>query len=498
MRRRNTAFEVTLITVFVMTALLAAASWLAMRWQRAWLLEEARRGLLTAGDALEASLRHAMMRNQREEIRAAVERIAMQTRVREIRLAEHRGRIAVSTRSDDPGRRLEKNAPACALCHARGGARPPAQPGIRTRTVLEDGSLRAFTPVLAEPGCIHQACHAQEAASGVLGVMEIGLPLEELERGLRESRMWSLGLSSVSVLAGSAFVWLLLERRVRRPIRELLEGIRRVAAGNLDHRLTARAGDEFGELAETFNAMTGHLSAAQQRLIQSERLASMGRLAAGVAHEINNPLTGILSYAEDLLGAAAPDDPRRKDYEVILNEAMRCRRVVRGLLDFARQDPPRPEPVRPEDLIGRAVDVVARQAAFRNIRIERRIQPDLPPLTVDRVQIEQVLLNLIVNAQQAMPEGGRIVVGAARDAASGRVELTVEDQGPGIPDEIRERIFEPFFSTKGGKTDGLGLAVSLGIVQQHGGSIGVENKAGGGAVVRVILPLTKEDRGGDA
>jgi two-component system NtrC family sensor kinase len=355
--------------------------------------------------------------------------------------------------------------------------------------VLAAGELRAFTPILAGPGCVNPACHQSEERSGVLGVIDISLPMDEVERNLAQTRLWSIGLSAASVLAGAMVIWLVLARRFRRPMRDLLRGFRRAAAGDLKHRVRERSNDEFGELARSFNAMTEQLSATQQSLIQSERLISMGKLAAGVAHEINNPLTGILSYAEDLAESAGPSDPRRKDYQVILNQALRCRRIVRSLLDFTRQDAPRVAPANPGDLIEKAVEVVVRQAAFRDIVFERRIEADLPLIEVDRLQIEQILLNLILNAQQAMPLGGRIVLGARR-AGEGRVELSVEDEGPGIPPGIRSRIFEPFFSTKGGRTDGLGLAVCLGIVQQHEGSIEVESQPGQATVFRVTLQVT--------
>jgi len=490
MRRRSAALELTLLTVVVMAALLAASSWVSLRWQRSWLMEEARRGLLLTCDAVVASLRLAMMENHREEIRASIGRITEQTRVRQIRLAEHRGRITISTRPEDSGQRLGLDAPACALCHASHSAHPSTPPDVQVRTVLDSRNMRAFAPILAEPGCINQACHQQEKRSGVLGVIDISLPLDEVERELAEIRMWSLALSGVSLLAGAVVVWLVLARRFRRPMQDLLRGIRRVAAGNLTHRIAIGSNDEFGELARSFNAMAGQLADTQQSLIQSERLISMGKLAAGVAHEINNPLTGIVSYAEALAEDAAPSDPHRKDYEVILNEALRCRQIVRGLLDFARQDAPALAPSHPKELIEKTLDVVARQATFRNIAFEKHIEPDLPPVDVDPLQIEQVLLNLLVNAQQAMPAGGRIVLGARQLAGAGRVELSVQDEGTGIPPEIRPRIFEPFFSTKRGKTDGLGLAVCLGIVQRHGGAIEVESQPGKGTIFRVTLPVT--------
>ncbi len=489
MRRRSAALELTLLTVFVMAVLLTVSAWVMLRWHRSWLLSEARRGLLLTCDAVEASLRLAMMQNHRQEIRASIERITQQTAVRWIRLAEHRGRITTSTRANDLGRRLTLDAPACALCHTKEGTRPAPRHGPQARTVLDAGSLRAFAPILAEPGCINQACHGQERDSGVLGVIDISLPMSEVERNLGETRAWSLALSGIAVFTGTVVLWLVLARRFRRPMQDLLEGIRRVAGGDLTCPIPARTNDEFGELAGSFNAMAEQLSSAQQSLIQSERLISMGKLAAGVAHEINNPLTGIVSYAEALAEDADPSDPRRGDYQVILHEALRCRQIVRGLLDFARQDAPSLAPSQPGELIEKTLQVVARQAAFRDITLERQIDRDLPLMDVDPLQIEQVLLNLIVNAQQAMPAGGRIVLGARR--AVGGVDLSVQDEGAGIPPEIRARIFEPFFSTKGGKTDGLGLAVCLGIVQRHRGVIEVESKPGHGTRVRVILPVAR-------
>jgi two-component system NtrC family sensor kinase len=217
----------------------------------------------------------------------------------------------------------------------------------------------------------------------------------------------------------------------------------------------------------------------------------MGKLAAGVAHEINNPLVGILSYAEALLSEAEASDPRREDYAVIVHEALRCRQIVRSLLDFARQDAPALTPVFPQDIIEKAVNVLVRQAALRDIIFERQIEPGLPAILADPVQIEQVLINLMVNAQEATPKGGTIVLGARRGNGGDFVQFSVRDEGTGIPPAIRPRIFDPFFSTKGGKTDGLGLAVCLGIVQHHGGTIDFQSEPGRGTVFQVTLPTSK-------
>jgi len=492
MRSRSAALELTLLTVLVMAAMLGSLTWLSLRWQRSSQLEEVQRGLLLTGDALRSSLRYGMMLNRRDEILASIEWVARDTRFKQIRIINHRGQIMMSTRGEDLHRRVGRGSAGCTICHVEpNGTAEPATAAPGVRTLVEDGTMRAFTPVLAEPGCINPACHQQEAGSKVLGVIEIGRSLEDVQADLNRWQIRLVGLSIAAAALGGILLWFSLAQRFRRPMRDVLSGIRRVASGDLKHRIPMRTRDEFGELAGSFNAMSEQLAEIQQRLIQSERLISMGKLAAGVAHEINNPLTGILAYAEDLKEDAEPSDPRRKDYEVIVHEALRCRQIVRSLLDFARQDASLFVRVLAGDLIEKAWNVLARQAAFRNIVVERRIEEGLPAIEVDPTQIQQVLVNLIVNAQQAMPEGGTIVLAAGRSEEGNQVEFLVKDQGHGISKEIRSRIFEPFFSTKGGATEGLGLAVCFGIVHQHGGTIDFHSEPGSGTTFRVLIPFAR-------
>ena len=494
MRSRSAAFELTVLAVVVMAVVTASLTWFSLRRQRAWLLEEVRRGTSLASDALHGSLRFGMMQNRRPEIRGAIEQVTRDTRIEKIRLLEHRGRIGLSTNAEELGRTVERTAPGCTICHS--GARETALLDTldpKTRTIQEGNTMRAFTPVLAEPGCITSTCHAKESGSQVLGVIDLSLPLDDVEAALSLGEIKTVGVSLAALLAGGALLWVALARRFRGPMGEVLRGMRRIARGDLEYRIPVRARDEFGELAGSFNSMGRRLATVQEGLIQSERLISMGKLAAGVAHEINNPLTGILSYAEDLVEDTEPNDPRRKDYEVIVHEALRCRRIVRDLLDFARQDPPPRSRVRPGDLVEKALDVVVRQASFRNIRIVRKIAANQPAIRVDPVQIQQILINLIVNAQQAMPGGGEIELGARIVDGGERVELSVRDGGPGVPPEARGRIFEPFFSTKGGKNDGLGLAVCVGIAHRHGGAITLHDEPGEGTLFRVLLPVDTED-----
>lgn len=494
MRSRSAAFELTLLTVFVMVALFGAFTWLSIRWQKSWLLEEARRGLSLASDTLHSSLRNGMMQNQRGEVLGSIERVARDTRIKQISVIQHRGRVALSTSSEGLEQQVDPSAPSCSFCHKEEEAVRPDAVTPEVRTMLSKDVILAFTPVLAEPGCITGACHESDADSEVLGVIGLSLSLDDVKDALARTQYQLVGLSAGATVLGSGLIWFALARRFRRPMRDMLRGIRRVANGDLDYRIPARVKDEFGELAASFNTMSHQLGTVQQGLIQSERLISMGKLAAGVAHEINNPLTGILSYAEDLMEDTEPSDQRYKDYKVIVHQTLRCRQIVRGLLDFARQDAPRLAQVHPRVTIGNALDVVSHHAVFRNIQFHLHVEENIPAVEVDPVQIEQVLVNLIVNAQQAMPDGGNITVGARCLNDGSQVEFLVKDDGPGIPSGIRSQIFEPFFSTKDGKTDGLGLAVCLGIVQQHGGAIDFESGPKNGTTFRVVFPVARRHR----
>jgi PAS domain S-box-containing protein len=232
-----------------------------------------------------------------------------------------------------------------------------------------------------------------------------------------------------------------------------------------------------------------------EQLTQAAKLAAVGKLAAGVAHEINNPLTGVLAYAEDILDELDDGDPHREDLQVIIRETMRCRDIVRNLLDFARQDKPHLEITSPNRVVEHALSLVKKLPQFRNIVIEKQLTDDIPHVECDIHQIQQVLLNLMMNASDAMHESGTIILSTGYERLDDRCVIAVEDNGPGIPENLKDKIFEPFFSTKG--TNGLGLAVSWGIVERHRGIIEIDSAQGGGAVFRIVLPVAADTEGID-
>jgi len=223
-----------------------------------------------------------------------------------------------------------------------------------------------------------------------------------------------------------------------------------------------------------------------EQLVQTAKLAAVGKLAAGVAHEINNPLTGVLAFAEDMRDELRPDDPMRGDVEVIIRETLRCRNIVRNLLDFARQDVPQLKEVALAKVIERALVLVRKLPQYRNIEIESTSADDVPLVRGDVRQLQQVILNLMDNAAEAMAGKGAIKLSIAYERRIDRCVISVEDNGPGIPENLIDKIFEPFFSTK--QTNGLGLAVSWGIVERHRGTIEIDMADDGGAIFRILLP----------
>jgi len=227
----------------------------------------------------------------------------------------------------------------------------------------------------------------------------------------------------------------------------------------------------------------------QRELMQTERLAAVGKLAAGVAHELNNPLTGILTFAEDLALEADPDDPIREDLETILHETLRCRRIVKDLLDFSRHKAPERVRVRTSDVVQRIVGMVRRQASFHNVVFTLELDANLPLVDADPTQLQQAILNLVVNARDALRTAGEIRLRTSAGDGGRTVVVSVRDTGCGIPAEALERIWEPFFSTKGDQGNGLGLSVVRTVAEQHGGRVEVDSVVGEGTSFRLVLPI---------
>ena len=281
---------------------------------------------------------------------------------------------------------------------------------------------------------------------------------------------------------------------ITSPIAELVDANHRLAEGDMVVRVPVRGDGELAGLGRSFNSMVETLYTTQQQLVQNEKLALMGQLAAGVAHEINNPLGTILLFADVMHKEASETDPLRDDLKMIIGEATRCKSIVADLLNFARQNKLAAEEVNIRDLLDKVLESVQHQPSFRGVDIRRRIDPDMPTFEADPVQLQQVFTNLLSNAAESIEESGAITL-AAHGVEGQQMEITISDTGCGIPEENLGRLFTPFFTTKADKKGtGLGLSIVYGIVKMHRGQISVESQVGQGTAFIVSLPLRSPAR----
>jgi len=283
-----------------------------------------------------------------------------------------------------------------------------------------------------------------------------------------------------------------VSRIITRPLKELRDlthTSRRVAEGDLDARATLTAKGEVGQLAADFNYMLDTLQSTQDQLLHSEKLASLGQLSAGVAHELNNPLGTILLYAETMTKERSEDDPERTDLKMIVSETQRCKRVVSDLLNFARQNQVIVQMTDLHGIILELIDLIPQHVNTVPIIIQKELDPRLPLIEADPSQLRQVLLNLMINAVEAMPEGGILTL-RTKSEPDKTVAVEVQDTGLGIPEENLRKLFTPFFTTKPiGKGTGLGLALAYGIIKMHRGQITVRSEIGLGSTFSIHLPV---------
>ena len=336
----------------------------------------------------------------------------------------------------------------------------------------------------------------------VIGILYVGI-LEDKFNELKLDTAVSYGLIIfLSGLIGVLFS-LYFIRRIVAPYRALTEASGRIAEGDYSRKIDWGVDDEVGSLARAFNKMVDAVrerdealkEQTQKQIGQSEKLASLGRLASGIAHEINNPLTGILTYSgmllEDFKGTEFEED-----VQTIIDETLRCRKIVRGVLDFARETRLEKEPANLNQVLDNTLSLLERHVHFHNVRIVRRFDPQVPDQMLDLNQMKSVINNLAVNAADAMPQGGTLTASTAFDALNSTVTMAFEDTGVGIPEENLRKIFDPFFTTKDpGKGTGLGMAVTYSIVRRHGGRVDVESEVGVGTKVFIRLPLETAGNG---
>jgi two-component system NtrC family sensor kinase len=528
MLRNHLRLKVSLYLLLALSPAMVLLPYLILRHQREDMQQEISRHVTQVAQLIVSSTRYAMLVNRREMAGSIIEDIGRQAGIERVRVLTKDGTIIHSKRAAETGRSLGRQDEPCVRCHQ---SATPLQrvPDSQRWRIYQDLSgrrlLAAMAPIRNEPSCSNASCHEHPARQSVLGVVDIAYSLEQVDRTLRQREQIILTISVVTMLGVGALVAWLLRRLIYRPLADLNAGARRISGGDLGHEIPVRSGDEFGRVAQSFNQMsealrrsmqelqelvqtleqkvterTKELRAAEAEVAQGEKLASIGLLASGIAHELNNPLTGVLTFTSLLRKRLPEGSTEAEDLDLVIRETRRCADIIRRLLDFAREKVPAKGYFALNPLIEEVVRFVDRPASLQNIELRTELDSDLPQVWGDADLIRQVVLNIVVNATQAVASNGKIVVRTRRlDVAPDKpgeaqmVEIEISDNGCGIPEANLKRIFDPFFTTKEvGRGTGLGLSVSYGIIKAHNGSIKVESAVGQGSTFRVQLPTSPQ------
>lgn len=515
--KQSLTYKIITMTCLVILSTMILYAYLNIREVKKLLLHDTIHSAERLSETLIRATNHQMMLNDLPEVYHVMQDAASQEDVVSIRLINEKGQIVFSSDATEMGTFLGKDSEICISCHA--GSRPLLTASYMDRSRIfrnNDGKqvLGLSKAIYNEESCLTAACHVHPAKTKILGVLDVVVSLERMQNQLTQSRTWVIFLTMALLLLVSLILSIFTQKLVNKPINDLVYHTQRVANGELDTTIETTSTDELGELAESFNRMTTSLKRAhnelaewnrtlEERVVQrtmenqqmhaqlarSEKLSSLGQMAAGIAHEINNPMTGILLYA-NLINEDRKFSPLLKgDIMVIIRETERCAAIVKQLLDFSRETKTENRWSSLNVIIEAALSLLGHQSLFQNITFEKNFEETLPDIYVDPWQLEQVFINILLNAGQAINEAGRIRISTGITRDNHFIFAEVADSGCGIPAETLNRIFDPFFTTKADGGTGLGLSVSYGIIKNHGGDINVTSKVASGTTVSVKLPL---------
>ena len=608
-----------IVAVGIITiVIIGVYSYFTIQAQSQALLAQAEIQANKLSETIKNSTHSSMLLNKKDEIHAIINAISQETSIREIRVLNKEGRIMFSSQKDLIGEMVDKRAESCYACHTADEPLEKLSMNERVRIYKIDPDspriLGVINPIYNDESCWEAECHAHPKDQKVLGVLDVKMDLADVDKQIASSQFSFILFAVIAIIALSIIIGYFVRKWVGKPVNELVKATNEVSTGNLNYTIEELGNDELGILAKSFNNMTKKLAEARLQLFQSDKMASLGRLAAGVAHEINNPLTGVLTYSSFLLKRAKDNKELQEDLNVIVRETKRSREIVKSLLDFARQSVPKKHNADINEIIKSATEVVNNQLSLKHIKLDEHLNTSLPKAKLDANQIQQVFINLLINAADAIgADGGRISINTtlitlspygiaqikaavcpkrhdlmdnevkingmptvkvkvssndntgvinldpiygkhrhkygieikkgknglvscpkcnlslieeevkcptcssavynfevppygmfegctnpacnwqrwqAMDEAGHQdyIEIKISDTGQGIPEEDLPKIFEPFYSTKGQRGTGLGLAVIWGIIDNHNGTINVESELGKGTTFIIHLP----------
>jgi two-component system, NtrC family, sensor kinase len=521
--------KLVLALVVSMSAVFALQGYLIVHLHRQHLEQSRLASAERISDVIRRSTAYYMLRNDRTGLYHTMETMADQPGIIRIRIFDQEGRISYSTDSTEISHIVDKSGEACYACHSQSQPLAHLDRPDRFRIYRNTAGQRILAiinPIENQPGCSTAECHAHPASQRILGVLDTNLSLATTDVQIAQSTRQMIAYMILALSTIAMLSWVFVWSVVGKPIGELRSATERLAKGHLGYQIADGAQDEIGDLERAFNGMSSQLSAANaeivswaatledrvdqktreltrahEHLLQAEKMASLGKMAAVVAHEVNNPLSGILTYAKLLrkwVTTGQVEHEKQADavecLDLIASESRRCGELVKNLLSLSRTAPMNLEIVDLRSIIERCKLLMWHPLEMNGIQVQLDYAENLPLLQCDPAQIEQVLIALITNAMDAMPRGGNLWLKARYDEPRQQIEIQVRDDGPGIAPDILSKIFEPFFTTKDGAHGvGLGLAISRGIIERHRGGIEVESEIGKGTTFSITLPTANSD-----
>ncbi len=526
--RFGVSAKLNVLLLGAMVVIFALLGYLNIRLHRQHLEQAALVSAERVSDVIRRSTTDYMLRNDRDGLYRAIRTFADEPGMEKIRIFDKEGRITYTTDPAEHNQVVDKRAEACYGCHAQSQPLARLNRPDRFRIYRSGGGTRVLaivTPIENQPACSNAACHAHPPEEQILGVIDTHLSLAKADVQLADSTRQMAAYTGFALFLIGWVSWFFIWGVVGVPINALRRGTDRLAAGDLGYQIDVQSEDEIGELAQSFNTMSRQLQAernqnlawthtlekrveqktselrlAHEHALHTEKMASIGKMAAVLAHEINNPLSGILTYAKLLRKWIDRDDAgrdRRQEIrdslDLIASESRRCGDLVKNLLTFSRATPMNLQLTNLNRVIEQAIRLVQHQLDLAGVQLQLQLDADLPQVVCDASQIEQVLLALVMNAMDAMPQGGNLWLTTSFSREPSQVRIVVRDDGTGIPPEILPRLFEPFLTTKEtGRGVGLGLAISHSILERHRGNIEVQSEVGRGTTFTVTLPWDSE------
>jgi two-component system NtrC family sensor kinase len=503
---------------------LAVYAWFSFRSTQEHVVGLVRAEASRSSELIRRATHDGMLLNQLDEVQATIERLAEGPEVAAIRVYDKEGGVVLSAHTEEIGSLIALEATPCSGCHPPG--EPVATDRLESSHLIsingQEEVLRHLSVIMNEPDCAASGCHASPSQQKLLGILEVEMSMAPLEATLSAAQRQLVWTTLALVLIIGVVAAVFIRRVVHRPISKLLAGTQRISAGDLATRIDVPGRHELAGLARAFNRMaedlsraqseltewshkledkvvekTEELQRAQRQVLHMEKMASLGKLSATVAHELNNPISGVLTYAR-LVERELEEQPLPKEVRdelgrylnLIEKECSRCGSIVQNLLVFARRRGAEMAPLDLNEIIDRSVMLVRHHLEISGVQLRNEPLAGDSEIVADAGQLQQALVALLVNAVEAMegPSGDKELTVRARGDTD-EVFIDISDTGVGISPEVLPSIFEPFFSTKGAENGvGLGLAVVYGIVNRHGGTIEVESEVGSGTVFHLRLP----------